>query len=421
MARGAQVTDTSPSTAAPTWRPSRRVLAVLVAAYWAYVVNGMVNSEIGPALLGMVHSFHIGLGSAGAIFTAQFVGYLPGALCGGIAADRWGYRRVLIPAALLTGCGTAGVALVGSWPVALALTTASGLGFGMTDSLCNAVVAAESPREGGAAFNLLHTFFGVGALIGPLLVAAFLSTSGSWNAVFLITGALACSCMVLFMLVPIPLPPHLRPKSLSDQLPVLPVLDAAEPESESSRGTRRLWLLSALLFLFVGMEQLVGGWSSEYLHRVIGASLEGAARSVSIYWAAVTIGRLLASALALRLSKGRVLGGSAALALFALALLAITTTVGPAFLALGATGLGFAAIYPTIMAITAEAYPRRFATLAGAMVACGGLGGAIFPWVGGIVGETWGLRATIWLGAAIAAAVLGLVALLLYGDRTGKR
>jgi fucose permease len=51
---------------------------------------------------------------------------------------------------------------------------------------------------------------------------------------------------------------------------------------------------------------------------------------------------------------------------------------------LGLTGLGFAAIYPTVMAITVREYPRRFATLAGAMAAAGGVGGAAYPWLGGI-------------------------------------
>src|SRR5690349_3806896 len=116
MAFGPAARETPQSSVAPTRRPTRRALAVLAVAYWAYVVNGVVNSEIGPALLGIVHSFHIDLATAGAIFTAQFVGYLPGALGSGMAADRWGYRLVLIPATLLVAAGTAGMALVHAWP-----------------------------------------------------------------------------------------------------------------------------------------------------------------------------------------------------------------------------------------------------------------------------------------------------------------
>ena len=63
------------------------------------------------------------------------------------------------------------------------------------------------------------------------------------------------------------------------------------------------------------------------------------------------------------------------------------------------------------MAITAGVYPRRFATLAGILVAAGGLGGLVFPWLGGVVGQAWGLRGTIWLGTCLAAALLILFAL----------
>ena len=141
-----------------------------------------------------------------------------------------------------------------------------------------------------------------------------------------------------------------------------------------------------------------------------------AARSVALYWAVVTVGRLLASIIALRLSNKRLLGGCAVLALTALAGLSLAGSVVPALFALGAVGLGFAPIYPTIMAITAGAYPRRFATLAGVLVAAGGLGGALFPWLGGVVGQEWGLRGTLWLGTGLAAALLILFVIFVSRD-----
>ena len=399
--------DHSAGTAQPSrWRPSRRTLVILVAAYSVYIVNGILNSEIGPSLLGMVHTFHIDLAAAGVIFTAQFVGYLPGALVGGFAADRWGYRGVLIPATLLTAAGTAGTALVGSWVAALALTLLAGLGFGASDSLCNAVVAAEAPREGGAALNLLHTFFGVGALLGPLLVAALLGTAAGWHAAFLLTGALSAGCALLFFLAPIPLPVHLTAPA-----PTAPAVPQAAIRAFVPDG--RIWLIAGMLFLFVGIEQLSGGWVSTYLHRVLGARDADAARSASLYWGAVTVGRLSASAVALRISSERILGGSIVLALIALAALALAGSVSFALVALIVVGLGFAAIYPTIMAITARQYPRRFATVAGALVSAGGLGGTVFPWLGGVVGQARGLRATMWLDAAIASVLLATFALYL--------
>ena len=395
------------------WHPTRRTVAVLIAAYWAYVVNGIVNSELGPSLLGMVRSFHLDLAAAGTIFSAQFLGYLLGALGSGVAADRWGYRPVLIPATLLLALGTACTPLAGTWPLAVALTAVAGVGFGVSDSLCNAVVAAEAPGEGGTALNLLHTFFGVGALIGPLLVAALLPSAGGWQAVFLTAGALALVCTVLFALVPILPPAHLAAAALPRDVPG----QGLAPDGPLARYDPQLWLLAGLLFLFVGMEQLVGGWTPTFLNRVLGAHPDVAARSVALYWAVVTIGRLLASIIALRLSNRRLLGGCAVLALAALAGLSLAGGVVPALFALGAVGLGFAPIYPTIMAITAGSYPRRFATLAGILVAAGGLGGALFPWLGGVVGQEWGLRGTLWLGTSLAVALLVLFAIFVSRDR----
>ena len=406
-------------TPTPPWRPGRHTVAVLAVAYWIYVVNGVVNSEVGPSLLGMVQSFRVDLATAGSIFTAQFVGYLLGALGSGVVADRWGYQRVMVLAAVLTAGGTAGTAFVGTWPAAIALTVAAGAGFGITDSLCNAVVAAQVPGGGGGALNLLHTFFGVGALLGPLLVGLFLTTPAGWHTMFLVTGGLALSCVVFIVAARIPPPLHLTAPGGPDETSHN-ATTVVDPAGGRTRGGRRLWLLVGLLCLFVGVEQLTCGWSTTYLNRALGAHLDVAARSVALYWAAVTVGRLLASALAMRLSNERLLGGSAVVALVALVALASAPTVGVALVGLTAVGLSFAPIYPTIMAIAARAYPRRFATLAGLITAAGGLGGAIVPWLGGIVGQSWGLHATIWLGVGIALLLLTLFVIFLSWGEPGE-
>jgi fucose permease len=411
MSSGPRKESSQRSTAPAPWRPERRVLFILCAAYSVYFVNGILNAEIGPSLLEMVHSFHIDLAAAGVIFTAQFIGYLPGAVTAGFAANRWGYRSVLVPAALLTAAGTAGTAMVSSWPAALALTLLAGLGFGATDSLCNAVVAAEAPREGGVALNALHSFFGVGALFGPLIVAALLSTAAGWRGAFFLTGALAMCCAVLFFLAPIPPPVHLHAVAQADS-----ASPGLRSRMQSLFPDKRIWLIACMLFLFVGMEQLTGGWVSTYLQSVLNVHQDVSARSASLYWAAVTVGRISASVAALRLSNERILGGSIGVALAALLLMGLAGSVGVALAALAAVGLGFAAIYPTIMAITARAYPRRFATMVGVLVAAGGLGGILFPWLGGVVGQASGLRATMWLDALTTAALLACFVLymLLY-------
>jgi fucose permease len=349
------------------------------------------------------------------IFTAQFIGYLPGAATGSFAADRWGYRGVLVPAALLTAAGTAGTAMVGAWPAALALTMLAGLGFGATDSLCNAVVATQAPREGGVALNVLHTFFGVGALCGPLIVAATLGTAAGWHGAFILTGALAAWCAVLFWVAPIPPPVRSRATAQADGA-------GQEPRNwiQSLFPDERIWLLACMLFLFVGIEQLTGGWVSTYLQSVLHAHQDVSARSAAVYWAAVTAGRIAASVAALRLSNERILGGSMGLALAALLLMGWAGSIGVAQAALAAVGFGFAAIYPTIMAITARTYPLRFAGMVGVLVAAGGLGGMLFPWLGGVVGQASGLRATLWLDTATTAVLLAcfVLYLLLYPRRT---
>jgi FHS family glucose/mannose:H+ symporter-like MFS transporter len=86
-----------------------------------------------------------------------------------------------------------------------------------------------------------------------------------------------------------------------------------------------------------------------------------------------------------------------------------------AIVALTAVGLAIANIFPAVIAIAGEEYPHAVGTVTGALIAMGGLGGAIFPWLTGIVAERSSLRValggSVVLLAAILAAEMGILRL----------
>ncbi|MCP6618293.1 MFS transporter, partial [Klebsiella pneumoniae] len=64
------------------------------------------------------------------IFSAGILGLLPGALVGGILADRHGRKRLLIAAVTLFGLFSIATALAGSFPMLLLARLMTGVGLG---------------------------------------------------------------------------------------------------------------------------------------------------------------------------------------------------------------------------------------------------------------------------------------------------
>ena len=62
-----------------------------------------------------------------------------------------------------------------------------------------------------------------------------------------------------------------------------------------------LLLIGALVFLYGGVESGFSGWAPTYLERTLGVTPADAALAMSIYWLSYVTGRVVSTALALRI------------------------------------------------------------------------------------------------------------------------
>jgi hypothetical protein len=129
----------------------------------------------------------------------------------------------------------------------------------------------------------------------------------------------------------------------------------------------------ALCALYVGTESGVGGWETTSL-LAGGAGPAAAAGWASGYWAAITIGRLLAIPLALRVAAPTLVGGCLLAAAAGLGL-AHLPAVAP--FAYTLTGLALGPVFPTVLAWLAAAAGARGPTAL--VFAAANLGGVVLP------------------------------------------
>jgi fucose permease len=381
---------------------ARGTMAASCASFFAL---GLVTAALGPALPGLAANASSSLATIGAVFTALFLGGLIAQLVAGPLNDRLGQRPVLLAGIALLALGTCGIAASQALPLTLVSAAVAGLGHGAIDISTNVLIAEVFADRSASALNLLNVFFGAGAVAGPAIAGLTLRAWGTALPALWIGAGLMLA-----------------------QLPLVPLLAvpprAPQPAGHAERGAAllrspALWACGALLLLYVGIENGLGGWTTAYLERTTSIGTAAAALVTAGFWLALTGGRVVGALLGTRLAAGALLLLSLCGALVGGVLLAAST--GSASLTVVAVlliGLCFGPIFPTTLAIVTATFRRAPGTAASLAVALGSLGGMLLPWAQGALLERSGPAASVLL---VAAGTLAMLLLNLGRERLAGR
>jgi fucose permease len=383
-----------------------RVRAPVLLSYAAFVFVGVSAGVGGVLLLAQMSDYGVDRATIGITFFTGSAGFVLAGLSNGALIQRFGMRM-----ALAMGGGAyvlAGLYLATRPPFAafVVVQFVIGYGTGVLESVLNSYLAALPGAT--TLLNRLHAFFGVGALLGPVL-AAWIVGFASWTVVWLVL-AVACVPLVAGFMVAHPGPVPAAPGSQAPE----PRTHVAET-SGSPAGSllaaalrdRGILCGAAMLAVYVGLELGVGNWGFSYLVQARGLTGTLAGYSVSGYWLGLTVGRFLISPVATRTGVTTVGMMYACLAgITAAATLAwLSPTAAAASAALVLLGFFLGPVFPTTMAIAPRLTTPRLAPAAiGVMNAGSVVGGAGLPWLAGVIAQGTG----IWtlLPFTVALAVL---------------
>ena len=212
-----------------------------------------------------------------------------------------------------------------------------GVGLGLTIPACNLLVAEVNPERRGAALNLLNFSWSVGAVACPFLVGAALAR----NQVRILLYAVAAAMLLIGIIVA-------RIQRGSDRSA------AATASQVSQRGLGINWsdrsfaAFCGLFFLYVGVENAVGGWAASYAKHIAGSASTFAVMTSSFFYIALMLGRWLAPLSLQRWSEVKL--ARAGLLLACVGMLALVASVSMVGVVSGVsiTGLGLSAVYPTV-------------------------------------------------------------------------
>jgi len=364
----------------PTEGDSRLARKLTAASSSSIFVFGLVMAILGAILPQLIDRLNLQRTQAGNLFFFMNLGMLAATLFFGPVADRFGFKLLLALGSLLVSLSFTGLAFSSSYGLVMLSVIFLGLAGGVLNGGSNALVNDLHPERRAAALNFLGVFFGFGAMLVPLIIGGFLKQLGL-RPVILIAAGLSFLPFILFSVFSFPRPKQAQGFPLKDVRKII------------SSGL--LWLAAFILFFQSGNEFSVGGWLSSYFQERFNSSLSRAALVLSGYWFFLIVGRFLYPALNRFWKRETVVLASAFLALVSVVGLILSKSgwLGVVFAQL--IGLGFAAIYPTTLAVIGEKFPRFSGTAFSLAIGTGLLGGMLSPWLIGQVSQNSSLRTAL--------------------------
>ena len=354
---------------------------------------GIVLTTLGSVLPSIIERFGIDKAQAGALFLLMTLGILAGSLIFGPMVDRYGYKGILLVAAILIFLGLEGIAFATSLQILLVAIVLIGFGGGMINGSTNSLVADISSEARGANLNLLGVFFGVGAVGVPFALAT-LSGQFSQASQTSFVGALVLIPIVAFVLTRFPAP---------KQSQGFPIAAAGGLVKDPL-----LLLMGMMLFLESGLEITVGGWTSTFVHEVLAVTAGKALVVLSLYWLGMMLARIALGTVLRDAAQFTVLYVCIGIALVGSALLLTSNSIAAAALGVFLLGVGFSAMFPTVLGFIGDRYAALSGTAFSLVISMALIGGMLLPYVAGVLGGNLGMRRSFVL-VPVALVMLGLL------------
>ncbi|OBZ16155.1 MFS transporter [Bacillus sp. FJAT-27264] len=388
----------------------------LIVIYLAFVSLGLPDSLLGSAWPVIWPEIGSSLGSAGLISMIIAGGTIVSSLASGRMIQRLGTGKITLFSCLLTAVALLGFSMAPSmfWFIVLAIPL--GLGAGSVDAALNHYVAENYKAH---HMNWLHCFWGVGATMGPIIMATYMAGQHSWRGGY---AAVAIIQAILVIILFVTLPLWKRVAAIRDlensEHTVQDIL--REEKAESTLPTKVLQLRgvkpSLLAFLmYCGVETTVGLWGASYLVGTKNVTAEMAAGWISLYYGGITIGRLITGFITLKVHNRLLIRYGQLVTIAGGIILLLPFSASFSMLGFILIGLGLAPIYPGLLHETPARFGKEHsAKLMGYQMAVAYSGTTLLP-------PLFGLLAAKTSTDLFPVVVLILLVLMLFSVETVNR
>ena len=375
-------------------------LPITLVLYVLLFVFGMSYTMIGPLMPELLRRYGLKLAEGGTIVSIQSISGLVAIIFCGLFGDRINKKAFIAIGIGLFMISLLGIGTAPPFGLLMAIFFVFGIGTRTFDTLSNALISDIHGEKRSLFLNLLHTFFGLGAFLGPLFVFYLTDREVSWNKTFLYLGFTAIVIFVSYLAVL-----------------VMGGKKSGGSEVKSSRGSiglaslfthPRTWILGFIIFIHMGVQIVLNTWMPLFAAASTDSGAFMSSFALSAFWIGIILSRSLVSRLSGRFGEIFMIrwGGLLSLTVFIPALFlgdALLLTLGT-----GVMGLFIGFTIPYLMSIGCGWYPEKSAAVTSMLLIFGYFSVAVYPWISGLLGDRFGLIAAMILVIVSQLALFGV-------------
>jgi len=378
----------------------RNYFLVVLIMITFFVISFLTNI-IGPLVPEIIEDFNLSLTVVALLPFAFFIAYGVMSIPSGLLIEKYSDKKVMIAAFLVSFTGALLFALYPNYLVAVVSLFLIGTGMAMLQVAINPLLR-EVGGEEYFAFNsvLGQLFFGAASFLSPLAYSYLVLNLGSseadnfllrtletvvppdlpWISLYWLFALLSLVMVAVIAASPFPMVERKEEEKIG----------ALETHLELMKNPM-VWLFFLGIFAYVGSEQGVANWISEFLSTYHGYEPQTTgASTVSWFWGMLTAGTVLGLLLL------KVMDSRNVLILFTFgAMISLTAALfgsgEAALFAFPAVGFFAAVMWSVIISLALNSVTEHHGTFSGILVS-GIVGGAVVPLIVGFLGDEFGLR-----------------------------
>ncbi len=357
---------------------NKQLVSVILLTFF---VISFISNIIGPIIPDLIRTFDLSLTLVSLLPFAFFIAYGVTSIPAGILLETFHEKKVMMMAFGLATLGSLLIVLSPHYLTALLSLFMIGSGMAMLQVVINPLLRTAGGEENYANYSVwAQLIFGFASFLSPMVYQYFIGMELPWLSLYILFIGISAIMMLI---------------TLSTHFPQVKLSDEEKPGAiaihlELFKNNQVILYFIAML-CYVGTEQGIATWISQFLQTYHGLNPQtDGANTIAYYWGLMTAGGVLGIVLLKLLDSRIILVAFTFLAMISLAF-GLYGNAAMALIAFPLVGFFASVMYPIIFSLALNSVTEHHGSFAGIIVT-GIVGGAIFPFIVGGIGDIFGLK-----------------------------
>ncbi|MGB9679445.1 MAG: MFS transporter [Thermoanaerobacteraceae bacterium] len=257
----------------------RKNAYTIAVIYILMMLIGIIENAKGPLILNIKNFYSVDYTMMGLFLSIGSLGFILSTFIGGFLSDKIGRKKILIIGLFLILSGTIGIFISYKFLVFIIFVFIMNMGMGLVEMGINAVASIVFIINQAIMMNLLHFFYGVGAIISPNMTVKLLHFNFSWQQVYLFIAFITTILIITTFGINIK---GEEKKIIKQKVNYVNILK-----------NKRMWIFAIMLGFYVASELGIGNWAVTFFRTQYELDNTISSFLLAVFFATFTFGRLV--------------------------------------------------------------------------------------------------------------------------------